>query len=426
MRTRYLLSLISLFLISTNSFASFEAHEWGTFTSLVGSNGVTQNGMYHEDEPLPPFVHEFGETRPHLTTITPADDDSNPGHPCRECKGHFDRAVFSHNVVTQKMETPVIYFYSNDKQSQSVGVNVKFPQGVVTETYPAPVQTSPSTTNGLVLANGDTTFNVTITPERSAALPSVAFDNIYSHARNVASNVIQSGDENEKFIFYRGLGRFQPGMSITSKNGGLTIAGKTMPQAQFLVHVNASGETRMIDVSPTGGQTRVEISASRIAGLSNHDVPADKQTLTGAGVHNALVNALSRAGLRADEAEAMVATWEQGYFHVPGLRLLYLLPRSEIDQALPLHLQPTPARLVRVFVGRIEVMTDMDEAGILNRVLTQRDDFDVMGLGRFAEAMLRRVEEVYLSGNPSQAGAELFHRLIARAATGSSATAAVQ
>lgn len=43
--------------------ANYTAHEWGTFTSLVGSNGMTQHGLYHEDERLPDFVHQFGETR---------------------------------------------------------------------------------------------------------------------------------------------------------------------------------------------------------------------------------------------------------------------------------------------------------------------------------------------------------------------------
>ena len=59
---RHLLLLVFIQLFAFKAL-SYEAHEWGTFTSLVGSNGVTQNGMYHEDEHLPDFVHSFGETQ---------------------------------------------------------------------------------------------------------------------------------------------------------------------------------------------------------------------------------------------------------------------------------------------------------------------------------------------------------------------------
>ena len=51
-------------------------HEWGTFTSLVGSNGQAQNGMYHEDEALPDFVklaEAFGAVG--LRAKTPSDLD---------------------------------------------------------------------------------------------------------------------------------------------------------------------------------------------------------------------------------------------------------------------------------------------------------------------------------------------------------------
>jgi hypothetical protein len=58
--------------------AKFVAHEWGTFTSLVGSNGITQNGMYHEDEFLPNFVHPFGELTGQHTPIFEPD----PGDDC--------------------------------------------------------------------------------------------------------------------------------------------------------------------------------------------------------------------------------------------------------------------------------------------------------------------------------------------------------
>ena len=65
------LTLLTSLVGITQPLIAFEAHEWGTFTSLLGSNGKTQNGMYHEDERLPAFVHGFGVTASDLTAPPP-------------------------------------------------------------------------------------------------------------------------------------------------------------------------------------------------------------------------------------------------------------------------------------------------------------------------------------------------------------------
>mgnify|MGYP003690441857 CR=1 FL=1 len=132
---RYLL-LILVNVIATTAFA-FEAHEWGTFTSLVGSDGKTQTGMYHEDEHLPDFVHEFGETQ--FFVFDPV--LQNPLCENGSFKTCFFSSVLEDNLVTQKMETPVIYFYGEG--NERVKVDVEFPEGIITETYPAPITSSP-------------------------------------------------------------------------------------------------------------------------------------------------------------------------------------------------------------------------------------------------------------------------------------------
>jgi hypothetical protein len=102
---------------------------------------------------------------------------------------------------------------------------------------------------------------------------------------------------------------------------------------------------------------------------------------------------------------------------VPGLRLLYILPRTEADQVLPLAISPTPDALQRVFVGRIEILLDTEEQALLNRILVERENFDVQSLGRFAEPMLHRLVEV-VKQRPSalsQAGnVRLLEDLVAR------------
>src|SRR5438132_12740703 len=79
-------------------------HEWGTFLAMNGSDGVTLDGMYHEEHALPSFVH---------------------------ARNREQLRLHSGNL---KGETPVIYFYT--KTHQRVGVTVKFPSGLWTQWYP--------------------------------------------------------------------------------------------------------------------------------------------------------------------------------------------------------------------------------------------------------------------------------------------------
>lgn len=396
--------------------AKYEAHEWGTFTSLVGSNGITQNGMYHEDEPLPSFVYKFGEVQAdrHRPVVLPP-----PEEDCRHSKICFSSQMLEKNIITQKMETPVIYFYS-DKTDQ-IEVNVKFPEGVVTESYPGPMRTFPKRGDNTTIADGDTTYDVIVKPpgKNVSHLPLVSSNNIYSHARNVASDFVMSAvpygsPEVEKFIFYRGLGRFQPQMDITSNEGRLSIRSKNPLPAMFLVHVNEAGHGQML---PLFGRNSVQVGDLELQRLMNHS-QNQPGILTGVIAKNTIVNALIKEGLFADEALAMVNTWEHGYLKVPGLRLLYMLPRNEVDAILPLKMTPAPEKLTRVFVARIEVLLDTFESKIVSDVLARGDNFNVNSLGRFAEPMLRRAAEVYRSTSlsPAPNKIQLFDRLISRAA----------
>lgn len=414
-----LLPLLVFALTAQSAFAQFEAHEWGTFTSLAGSNGITQNGMYHEDEALPQFVHGFGVTQDSLRPApAPTPPPSFPSHPCHN-KGCFGQDFFDANAITQKMETPVLYFYSNI--DRNVEVNVRFPEGVLTETYPAPTLTSPSIGNVHQAANGNTTFNLEILPSHAGAIPYVDGSNIYSHARNVGSNVVRSGTEEEKFLFYRGIGRFQPRISITSESGSLSVIAPTSadrPRALFLVHVNDAGEGQLMELGMFNNE--VVVDDGNIRALEDHSIRGPRKgILTGDSARNALIFPLTEAGLNNDEAIAMVDTWENGYLKVPGLRLLYILPRGEADSILPLTITPAPEKLERVFVGRIEVLLDTEEQALLSQVLRERSAFQVNSLGRFAEPKLRRLRELYAAKSDADSTTlAVIDLLVQRAAHG--------
>ena len=58
----------------------------------------------------------------------------------------------------------------------------------------------------------------------------------------------------------------------------------------------------------------------------------------------------------------MVKTWESAWFGEDGTRLLYLVPRTRTDELLPLTVDPKPAEVVRVLVGRHDFLTPEQEA----------------------------------------------------------------
>lgn len=423
MRTRNIITLL-LTLNPIVALADFKVHEWGTFTSLLGSNGASQDGMYHEDEKLPDFVYGFGDSQNSVSQLLASRfPDIEPALDHRSCEPNEPKCVprrfLQANVITQKMETPVIYFYNTTGKPVRARVDVRFPEGVITETFPAPVSTFPTRDSEPVMANGHTVFDVSVSPirGRNTKLPSVPAGNIYGHARNVDSNYVTSGNDREQFIFYRGLGRFQPVTQITSNEEGLRIRqpeGAGNIPAVFLVHVNKNGQPALQRLGALAAGEEISLSQEDVEGVVRRTkrLAAPQATFE----IEQLVTALDAAGLNQDEAQAMVDTWIHGYLGTPGLRVLYILPRQEVESILPLTITSSPVQaseIERVFVGRIEVLLHTEEQRILKDFLTLGDRFDPASLGRMAEPTLRRIREVYVSSfKPMHEVLQRFDRLI--------------
>ena len=87
--------------------AQLIVHEWGTFTSIANPDGTPQrwNPLNTAVSDLPSFVHRF--------------------------EGIYIKGGLEGTV---RMETPVIYFYSDVQKK--VSVKVDFPKGKITEFYP--------------------------------------------------------------------------------------------------------------------------------------------------------------------------------------------------------------------------------------------------------------------------------------------------
>jgi hypothetical protein len=110
---------------------------------------------------------------------------------------------------------------------------------------------------------------------------------------------------------------------------------------------------------------------------------------------------LTESGLYPKEARAMVATWRDSWFE-EGLRVCYVVPRPLTDKTLPLRIEPQPAHLVRVLVGRTEVITPEMEQAIQQQLEPLTDDAPdlhsvtmqvIRSHGRFAEPILKEMIE---------------------------------
>ena len=95
----------------------------------------------------------------------------------------------------------------------------------------------------------------------------------------------------------------------------------------------------------------------------------------------------------------MVETWKDHWF-TPGLRVFYLLPTQATDAILPLSIRPKPTKIVRVLVGRIEILTQQRRQEIRTLAKGLGDpDFrarekatqGLIRIGRFAAPVLEEI-----------------------------------
>ena len=376
----------------------FVVHEWGTFTSLQGSDGASLDGLQHETEAVPEFVH----------TNVRAEQS-----PFAEL-GDASRDVPSVRGVRSKMETPVIYFYSPTERR--VSVEVDFVGGLLTHWYPRYAAASPEITRVAgrdqpvdmrQLSKSTLRWELDLTPASGAApteIPAVDADDAWQFARETKAATVRtaparqgaqsSATEAEHYVFYRGLGRLQLPMQVVSAGRGFTVVvndGDTPIPAAFV-----------LDMRERQGrfQQLPELAPHVSHAVAMETVPLrPKAELMGA-LEKEVLQALTARGLFEDEARAMVRTWSRAWFASEGTRVLYLVPAEVTERVLPMRLDPSPDQLVRVLVGRHEYLTPEteDRAAALLRDRTARDPKKARAaaeglghFGRFLEPVVRRV-----------------------------------
>jgi hypothetical protein len=323
-------------------------HEWGTFTSIAGQDGQAVEWLpLSGPSDLPCFVERVGFN----------------------IKGSLPGKV--------RMETPVLYFYT--PRDQTVNVAVRFRQGVVTEWFPHALVTPAIVNASSLRSDGSSTItwtDVKVSPAGKAAFPLDGSRSHYYLARQTDASPLDVGSGHEKFLFYRGVGGFEPPISATVAPDGRIVVGNTNGDAigDVILFENRGGTMAYQVRRADGGRLILDPPA-----LDGEFVPPQAE----------LEQILIAHGLYPKEARAMVDTWRDSWFE-EGTRLFYVASRKAIDSILPLEITPRPSAIARVFVGRVELVT----ATTLREIATAVDRNDRTTLakyGRFLQPIADRL-----------------------------------
>ncbi len=343
-----------------NQAPDLTVHEWGTFTGIAGEQGkAIKWTAYSGADPdvLPGFVESISNT---------------------SFKGGL--------AGTIRMETPVIYFYSS--QQVAVSVNVAFRRGLITEWYPHaasvqpvkpfPANLEPLTTGG----SGSIAWNVTVFPTFDGEFPRQDSASRYYAARKTSSTplLVNSplGEQQEKFLFYRGVSAAPLPLTAEQNVKGDLLVKSLSDDIPALVYFERRGN-RIGYTLGTGGE---ELS------LNTPTLDGDLDSLNAE-----LIRMLINQGLYPEEAQAMLATWRDSWFE-EGSRLIYIVPRGFLDQVLPLTIDPAPAQLQRVFVGRLEIVSPSTIRDVAGAVKTCNSAY-LDKYGRFRGAILQIVRATF-------------------------------
>jgi len=424
---------------------NYVAHEWGTFTSVQGADGVLLPWNPFETTQLPRFVHDWN--KPGL------------GRRAAGALNHETKSLF---VTLQRMETPVIYFYSDHEHT--VDVTVRFPQGLITEWYPQAHDIGPSvfSPNKLATALDGIVQQAGLSPKITLAsvfgkkgvpdsriawnqvrllpakdnsrlageMPAGASGNHYFAARGTDAAFLRvksldnagPATEQEKFLFYRGVANFKTPLQVTFNSGNDTNLFLSNTGADELRHLfvlavrHGQGKFVYEERVPPGRRAYTELNWGQDLLPLNELVSRISARMS---------EALGQEGLYPREADAMVKTWRESWFEEDGLRVLYVLPREWTDATLPLTLEPAPRELVRVMVGRAEIISPAMDWELLKQIARYSEsgaagrqeavaNVRQIGLGRFLQPAVTRVLGHYPSREFSLAAWELMNAAAAK------------
>jgi hypothetical protein len=342
-------------------------HEWGTFTSLQDEAGRTLSGINTDDEPVPRFCHDLA---PRLVL--------GPGV---AAWGPSQGAPSGHREVTMRLETPVLYFHPPKGAPNPLiaSVKVAFHGGWLTQFYPRALA------GGFL--EGSVEFE-NLSEETTGTLrwdklkigsgragPETT-DRVWTAPRAVqAATVTTTDNESEKFLFYRGVGHLPCPLQVTRTADAKTLECRAQAGGElarlprmtirrlWLASFRADGGCAFRSLPSTELSVKTGTNRGRPLLFS---VPAE----FAAGAYSSanldklraeMRGALKEEGLFADEADALLNTWELSYFKSAGLRLFFMVPKAWTDFHLPLEIS-VPSEVKRAMVGRLELVTPEQRA----------------------------------------------------------------
>ncbi len=376
-------------------------HEWGTFTCLQDEYGKAIQGVNVDDEPVPQFVYEnAGITVFAQYSVSQRSFGLPP---------YFDRARMSQGwfrgdpQVTMRLETPVLYIYPPKGQPPTsvlpLDVHVDFHGGILSQSYPyaeredpphPPLAPQGGITNQTI--SGLTWKGVRL---GSTEKPVDTDEKVWTTPRAVNAPLLEvkapiyddkggrhEGIQAEHFLFYRGVGHLDSPVFVQSRlpvlNGKLSLVGwlsangHTYQNPEPIENLNGGWTVQIrsdgrcaFHAWPGGGILAVSLGCGDyVPPISGDFTDADFAEKNVDALKSSMHAALVKEGLYDDEATAMLKTWELSYFKSPGLRFFYLVPRAWVDEVLPLKITGAPTDITRVMVGRIELITDAQEAAL--------------------------------------------------------------
>ena len=394
----------------TNPGERLLVHEWGTFTALQDAAGRSLPYINTDDEPVPQFVHRLD----HRIL-------ENDRKVLRRNLGNrrFKSIAFDPGLhVTMRLETPVVYFYppASAQTPLTLDVSVRSPGGWLSEFYPKALGTAPGIDKLRLSSNAVGTLDWKNLRVGTDGTPPATKENVWLAPREVrAATVTAESGESEKYLFYRGVGRYDSPLSVTTDRtqGTLSVFSKmshllradetdSIPTL-WLVHIQPDASLAFRQIDPL---TITSDATAALATIRSGFEPSQFSTGNFESLRGEMHAALVEDGLFADEAHAMLNVWEHAYFKTAGLRLFYVVPRRWTDARLPIEFS-VPTELVRTMVGRIELITPLQHelveriAGAPSKTIVQKDgkkyvvydftraDKAYQDLGRFRYAIVQ-------------------------------------
>jgi hypothetical protein len=340
---------------------SLIVHEWGTFTSIAGENGAALEWRPLQGKSdLPAFVYKIQDA-------------------AKKGLRHSYATKLTMEALI-RMETPVLYFYTD--REMEVSAKVDFPGGKITEWFP----------QARFINTGIDWGRFKVLPNAWVTLPAETGDSHYYPARETDAAILRvcgKETQHEKFLFYRGVGNFNPPVNARLEGEQLILKNsrsETINQAIVFENRQGSIGYKLVDLANN------EATLSLSAPLSS--LPQKQSS-----IERELERMLLAEGLYEKEVKAMIKTWRSSWFE-EGLRVFYILPRNTTDAVLPLQIEPRPKELVRVLVCRTEIITPEMEASLqanLSKLQSASAEERAAAkraieqYGRFAEPVLKRL-----------------------------------